>query len=283
MSHSIPARNRECEMRGRGALRIARVAGQSAVVRAWSASPLKILVPRPRGPGVSAYLSSYGGGLVAGDEIQVDIEVADGARCYLSTQASTKIYRNPDSRPCAQYFNASVGREAVLVVAPDPVSAFGGSSYRQRFQFQIEHDSGLAVVDWLSSGRSARGERWAFTRYESRIEVFMDGRRRVLDSLLLDAADGVLDSASRMGRFNCLATVMLLGDALAGPAAQILEAISRRAVARRPELVCGASPVAGGVLVRLAGEHVEQVGREIYGLLDFLPQVLHDDPRLRKW
>ena len=150
-------------------------------------------------------------------------------------------------------------------------------------EFHLQKDSGLVVVDWPSSGRAACGERWAFSRYESRNEIFVSGKRLAVDSLLLDPADGPIESSCRMGRFNCLALLILVGGEISAPAAWVLEAISSRPVPRRSALVCNASPLSGGALVRIAGERVEEVGKELHRLLDFLPEVLHDDPRLRKW
>jgi urease accessory protein len=268
---------------GKGELRVGLAAGESTVLMARASSPLKILVPRPRGASVSACLASFGGGLLAGDEIDVQIEIGDAARCHLGTQASTKIYRNPAMLPCGHALSAKLGKGSVLILAPDPVQAFQGSFYQQRQEFHLQSDSGLLALDWLSSGRAARGERWAFGRYESRNEVFVDGKRVVMDSLLLDPADGPVGGPYRMGRFNCLALLIIAGGKMAGPAAQILEATGNRPVPRRPSLVCSASPLSAGALVRIAGEHVEEVRREIYSLFDFFPEFLHDSPHLRKW
>jgi urease accessory protein len=259
------------------------VAGKSAVTTARAESPLKILMPQPRGASVLAYLSSYGGGLVAGDEIKLSIDVGAGARCYLGTQASTKIYRNPGLLPCGQSLKATLGSGAVFVLAPDPVQAFSGALYRQHQEFHLQFDSGLVLLDWLTSGRSERGERWAFTGYESRNDFFVDGRRIVLDSLRLDPADGPLDGRFRLGRFNCFALLALAGGMMGAPTAALLAEVAARPVPRRGALLLSASPIAGGALVRVAGEEVEEVRREVHRLLDFLPAVLHDDPRLRKW
>ena len=86
-----------------------------------------------------------------------------------------------------------------------------------------------------------------------------------------------------MGRFNCLAMLALVGGVMRPPAAQLLESIARRPISLRASLVLSASPLCGGALVRIAGERVEEVRHEVHRLLDFLPEVLHDDPRLRKW
>ena len=276
-------RNKDNRRSGTGELRVKMVDGQSAIVSVKCASPLKILTPRPRGRSVSACLGNFGGGLVAGDEIEIEVELETGAHCYLGTQASTKVYRNPGLLPSGQTLRAKLGSQSLLALVPDPVQAFEGSLYRQHQQFHLADDSGLVLVDWLNSGRAECGERWAFARYESRNEIFVNGKRFVLDSLLLDPADGPIDGQYRMGRFNCLALVVLLGAIVGEPAEQILQTFATRPVSRAAPIVSSASPLKGGALVRIAGERVEDVRHEIYGLLDFLPQLLHDDPRARKW
>ncbi|MDB6015782.1 MAG: ureD [Pedosphaera sp.] len=268
---------------GRGHLEVKVVSGQSAATSAGATSPLKLLIPRPRGPSVWAYLSSFGGGLVAGDEISLNIDLGEQARCFVSTQASTKVYRNPDSLPCGHQLKANLGGGSLLVLAPDPVQAYAGSRYTQRQEFHLQSGSGLVLVDWFCSGRAACGERWAFNHFQSRNDVFVEGKRTFIDSLLIDPTDGSLENSQRMGRFNCLALVLLIGEPLRAAAARMLEDVSAQKVARRPSLVCSASPVAGGVLVRFAGEQVEAVGREIHRHLAFLTELLHDDPWSRKW
>lgn len=268
---------------GFGELRVQKVAGQSAIVTARCHSPLKILIPCSRGPSVSAYFSNYGGGLVAGDEINIAVKLDAGTRCYLGTQASTKVYRNPNRLACGQTLTAKLEEESMLVLAPDPVQAFGDSFYTQRQEFHLEGGAGLVLVDWLSSGRAERGERWAFARYESRNEIFVEGRRLVLDSLLLDPADGAIGGKYRMGRFNCLAVLVIVGEELRKITMEVLARISKLSVPRAGALICSASLLAEGVLVRIAGERVEEVRREINLSLDFLSQLLHDDPRARKW
>jgi urease accessory protein len=113
---------------GSGGLEIDAVSGQSAVVSAWARSPLKLLIPRPRGPSVWAYLSSFGGGFVAGDQSNLDLRLGANTRAFVTTQASTKIYRNPKCRPCGHTLKANLGEGSLLVLAPEPLQAFAGSS-----------------------------------------------------------------------------------------------------------------------------------------------------------
>jgi urease accessory protein len=228
-------------------------------------------------------LSSLGGGLLAGDETRLEIKVGEQARCFVTTQASTKVYRNPAERPCGHAIRASLATGSLLALVPDPVQAFAGACYRQSQDFHLEPGSGLVLADWLCSGRFARGERWAFTRVESRNQVFLGSDRLLLDSLLLDPSDGALDGPHRLGRFNCLALLLILGEPLLDAAVRLIEGAAERRITPQSSLATSVSPVRDGALVRLAGEQMEDVARELRQLLNFLPDLLGDNPWARKW
>lgn len=268
---------------GHAHLEVDLVFGQSTATAAYAVSPLKILTPQARGRSVWAYTSSFGGGLVAGDQTSLDLRLGSGSRCFIGTQSSTKVYRNPSALPCGHKTQAMIESDAILVFAPDPVQAFAESSYTQQQEFKLAPGAGLVLVDWFTSGRSARGERWAFQSFQSRNEVFFGGQRAFLDSLLLGASDGDLNEAQRMGRFNCVAMLLLIGPPLKAASDTLLQAIAGRPVEKRAALACSASPVRGGALLRVAGEEVETVRRELSGHLTFLRDILGDDPWARKW
>jgi urease accessory protein len=155
--------------------------------------------------------------------------------------------------------------------------------YSQRQRIDLALDASLILLDWFTSGRAARGERWECSRFGSRNEVFVDGRCVFLDSLLLSPDDGDLVSSHRLGRFNCVATVFLLGPALDSITTRLLEAIKSEPVARRSDLVFSASPLANGAVLRIAGVSVESVGRMIHHHLQPVSELLGDDPWSRKW
>lgn len=268
---------------GSAELQVAEVAGCSSVVRAWARSPLALLTPRARGKSVWAYTSNFGGGMVAGDQTRLDLRIDAGARCFLGTQASTKVYRNPSHLPCAHRLQADLAADSLLVLAPDPVQCFAESVYDQRQQFHLAASSNLVLVDWVSSGRLARGERWSFRRYATRNEIHRGGQPVFLDALLLDTRDGPVAHPFRAGRFNCIATVLLLGPLLEPHAGELLARVGADPIEPGADLVIAASPVKEGVVCRLAGAAVEKTGRMIHQLLHFVPRLLADDPWIRKW
>lgn len=297
---------------GQAALHVAKVRGRSTVVRSWARSPLRLLTPRTGAGSVWAYTSNFGGGIVAGDRTSLELRIENGAACFLSTQASTKVYRNPARLPCSHELRACLGQDSLLILAPDPIQCFAHARYEQRQHFELTASSNLIVVDWISGGRTARGERWMFDRYFSRIQIERGGSV-LADALLLenDAASsecaGEIDGSStpqppnkpaepnlrlsppalagrfRLSRFNCLATVVLLGPALVAQAQAWMAWVSQEEIRSKAGLVVAISPLREGALMRVAGTSVEEVARLIARQLSFVRQWLQDDPWSRKW
>ena len=265
---------------GTGLLDVIRVDRRSVVQRAYATSPLRLLTPKNHGSAAWVYASSYGGGLVGGDDLRLTVRVGREATAFLSSQASTKVYR---SRACSSLqLEADVEAGGQLIVWPDPVVCFAGSIYRQEQRINLAADAGLILVDTLSSGRRASGERWQFLEYVSRLTVCYDGRRILLDALRLSPSEG--DLAARMGRFDVISTVVIAGPRWRDAAGRAMAAIAERSVERRPDLLLAAAPLKeAGCLLRVAGRSVEQVSAVIRGYLSCMPSLLNDDPWARKW
>lgn len=243
---------------------------------------MKLLTPRSRGGSVWAYTSSFGGGLVAGDRTELDLDLGRSARCFVGTQASTKIYRNPAALPTGHRTSAILDDHALLAFAPDPVQAFARSSYSQKQEFRLGQFASLVLVDWVTAGRTARGERWELEFYHSRNDVFVGDHRVFVDSLLLEPADGALTGKHRLGRFNCIACVLFIGPMVEEAASRALNAIAGEPVSRENQCVVSASRFRHGVVVRVAGVGTESVGRLIQSYLKPVTALL-DDPWSRKW
>lgn len=259
------------------------VDGFSAATSVGARSPMKLLVPRPRGPSVWAFGSSFGGGMVAGDQTRMRLRVGRGARCFLGTQASTKIYRNPRELPCSHALDAEVEDGSLLVLAPDAVQCFAGSAYEQRQRVRLHGTGSVVWIDWLSAGRVASGERWAFRRYSGCNRLEREGETFLHDSLLLESSELSGGGRFRVGRFDCLATVVLAGPLLRDFTLAILEWAAGQPARAEGGLVFSASPLREGVLLRLAAGSVESAGEWIRKRLNFLGGLLGDDPWTRKW
>jgi urease accessory protein len=265
---------------GTGFLDVARVERRSVVRRAYATSPLRLLTPKNHGGAAWVYASSYGGGLVGGDDLRLTVSVGPDASVFLSSQASTKVYR---SQACSSlHLEAGVAAGGQLILWPDPVVCFAGSSYRQEQRIDLAAGAGLILVDTISSGRRTAGERWQFDEYSARLTVRCDGRLVLLDGLRLSPSEG--DLAARMGRFDVFSTVVIAGAPWREAAQRAIAAVADRSVERSADMLVAAAPLKdGGCLLRFAGRSVEQVSLAVRGHLACVPPLLADDPWARKW
>jgi urease accessory protein len=268
-------------LNGRGRLSVARARdGRSVVTQAYATSPLRLLTPKNHGSAAWVYTSSYGGGLVNGDRIVLDVDVGPGAAALLSTQASTKVYRSPQGT--STELHARVSTDGLLAVIPDPVVCFAAARYRQLQSFELSPGGGLVLVDWMSSGRHASGERWEFHEYVAQLRARVGGELVLHDALALRRDQG--DLRERLERFDALALMLILGTRMRDRAAELAARVAAIPVLRRPGQIVAAATVGEcGCLVRLAGASAELTARTIRDYLGFLPALLGEDPWARKW
>jgi len=278
----IPARS-PSRTGGDGYLQVRQVAGRSVVTRALARSPLKLLTPRHTEKAAWVYTSTFGGGLVGGDRIELHADVGPGATCVLGTQSQTKVYRAIGGRGALQSIEATLHNDATLLCMPDPTALFADSVFRQRLRFSLSSSASLLWLDWFTSGRRARGERWNMTRYESRAQISVAGTRVFKDALLLDAVDGPIDSAHRMGSCDCFATVVMIGPAFASACIELLRWIAAQPARIVNGMIFSAGPISGGGAVRIAGPGSEAVGSWLTQRLAFAADVAGAAPWARKW
>ncbi|KAJ2048260.1 hypothetical protein H4S04_003944 [Coemansia sp. S16] len=185
-----------------------------------SAYPLKIIAPHA-GPELAdfhpavSYLMSYGGGIVHADRIHVNVRVGSKCALVLLTQGSTKVFR-PQLRAASeqtyQTIIIDVEPDALLFLLPDPVTCFKDAMYNQRQSVTLHGPTASVVLlDWMTSGRMSRGERWAFAKYFS-VNVIKTTSEKIIvrDALLLQD-----NFAKRMEPIDAFALILILGPAVA--------------------------------------------------------------------
>ncbi|KAL2753901.1 hypothetical protein ACRALDRAFT_1062873 [Sodiomyces alcalophilus JCM 7366] len=167
--------------------------------------PLKLISPTPTADQKSTvvFLLSYGGGLVGGDSIQLAVEVTQNTKLSVVTQGHTKIFKSPSPDVVTrQGLSVRVDKDAGLCLLPDPVQPFAGSVYEQTQVFTVTASASLCLLDWVTQGRSARGEDWSFVRWKGRNEIWLTGEGAPAGDRLLLRDTVVLDEGShaRTGR-----------------------------------------------------------------------------------
>ncbi|MDQ3369728.1 MAG: urease accessory protein UreD [Myxococcota bacterium] len=245
--------------------------------RARGAGPLRLLCPRKAGRAGWIVTSSLGGGLVDGDAVALEVDVHAGATCVITTQASTKVYRGT----ARQRLDVRVRGDALALVVPDPVVPFRGAHYVQTTAVALDGGASLVLSDVVTAGRVAFGECWSAAYLATTLDVGIAETRVLLDRLVLDPAHGPV--AARMGRFEAIATAVLVGPRVAEVAQAQLARIARMPIERGAAVVIAGSPLRDGAVFRIAGERVEAVVHATRALLRDACAQAGEDPWSRRW
>lgn len=190
--------------------------------------PLKLISPTsPSGSQKSAlvFILSYGGGLVAGDAVDLSVHVQPKASLSLVTQGHTKIFKSPSADVVtSQLMNVKVDQDASLCLLPDPVQPFEESVYSQTQIFTVSSRSTLCLLDWVTAGRTARGENWSFHSWKGRNEVWLAeqdhpkrSRLLVRDTVILSQSGTEtigLSVRDTMHKLSLFGTLILRGHVL---------------------------------------------------------------------
>lgn len=187
-----PSRLDAAGWRARLSLGFAPIAGRTAVTRRAHQGPLycqRPFYPEPDGT-CHLYVLHPPGGVVGGDELDVDVNAASGSRVLVTTPAATKLYRCPGARSLVSN-RLSVEADAVLEWLPGETIAFGGA--RARLSTTIALEPGARFLGWEITclGRPAAGDAFTTGVLEQRTELFLGGRPVVLDRTLTEGGSAL--------------------------------------------------------------------------------------------
>jgi urease accessory protein len=246
-------------------LLLERVGERTRPVRCLAAPPLQLSRARYDDPARQGDLSLtlvHLGGVLQGDRYALRVELGPDAGAAVGTAAATQVYRMPQGE-ASQELEMRLAPGSRLSWLPEPLILFGGARFRQATLVELAPGARLALLDVLAPGRLARGEQFAFERYEARLEVCApDGRLLLAERALLEPGRRSAAAPGLFGARPVLGSLFLLGGQ-PDPA----EAAARLHARERPHLGAAVLPNGCGLLVRLLGDSPSAVRRalmEIY-------------------
>lgn len=242
----------------KGELRIAyRCEGDSTLALDRHHGPLRVLQRLyPEGPGICHHVLVHPpGGIVGGDELTLQLDLAAGSHAVLTTPGATRFYRS--GGPTAlQTVHARLDERARLEWLPLEALAYSGCIAENRFHFELAPGAMMIGWDLMALGLPAAGEPFVRGNLVQHLEwpgVWLERGR-------LDAADkALLDSPLGLAGHRVLGTLWFASGSPLGTAPQeaLLDA-ARELFALHPELPAGATaPDARLVVCRLLADRVE--------------------------
>jgi urease accessory protein len=242
---------------GRLTLGFERRGARTILTRCRYTLPLQVLAPVALDDAAAVVsVLNPTGGLVGGDALEIDVDVAPGAHACLTTPSATKVYR-ASGAAATQHVTVRLAPGARLEWVPDHTIPHAGAAFRQRFLAEVGAGAALVAVDAFAAGRVARGEAWRFALLDSTLSVADRSGQIVHDRFVLrDGAPAGLGITERRPYF---ATVIVVADT--GVAA-FVERV--HALAADPDLELGAGLLARrGAVVRCLAADAPALGRAV--------------------
>jgi urease accessory protein len=155
-------------------------------------------------------------GILARDELALDVDVGPRAALAVTTPAATRVFRMNEGEAVSRQ-GFTVGAGGWLEVMPEPLVPHRGSRFRQVTTIAAAAGAGLLYVDQLMPGRVGHGEAWAWDTLELETSVRVDGEL-VLRERLDQSGESLrrLAEAGGSGASACFANAVILTPVDAG-------------------------------------------------------------------
>lgn len=204
--------------------------------RRWTAPFGSVRTHYPDGTGtVEVQITNPSGGILGGDRLELQVNLAPGASAALLTQGAGKAYRGPAARQTAAF---DLAEGALLEYLPHHLIPFAGSSLHTETTFDLAAGATLVAWEAYAAGRVARGERFLFDRLSARTRASREGVPQALDGF--DLAGG---ASEPFGGSSYCGTLLVLAP---GDLASLADAL-HRTLSEVPRTLASASAPAPGV------------------------------------
>ncbi|MCB1856633.1 MAG: urease accessory protein UreD [Gammaproteobacteria bacterium] len=227
-----------------------------------------LVVQRPFYPGDGVchlYLLHPPGGVVGGDRLSVDLDLAPGCAALITTPGATKLYRCNGLRASLEH-RMRVADGASLEWLPQECILFPGAAGDVSTKIQLEGTARVAAWEIQCLGLPALGQRFDNGDIGFNLEIWKDDSPLLLERLSLTTQ--VLDSLSGMRGMPVIGTMVV------GPATDRACEMARGVLVTALPDCCGATLVDGLLVVRYLGESTSRVRHLFFRVWLILRQLL---------
>jgi urease accessory protein len=234
---------------GAAEIRFARRDGVTHLAHLYQRDPLRVLFPTPAaGDPPVAVIVTTSGGLVAGDRLDIRVELAAGAAAHVTASAAEKVYRST-GRTTTIKQTLSIGPDAALEFLPPETILFDGARLRRETTVDLAPGSAFLGGDIVVFGRRARGERFTSGLLHEVWELHRDGDVVWGDALHLEDDVGrIIDDPACFDGAAAFATMILSPARNAGSLLDCARVVL--SAGATTELRAGATAVSGLVIAR---------------------------------
>jgi urease accessory protein len=252
-----------------------RTCSKTILQHSYHMGPLRVQRPfYPEGELAHIYILHPPGGVVGGDQLNINVEVSSGAQVLATTPGSGKFYLSKSHwAELEQRLTVEAG--ASLEWLPQENILFAGARLCTRTTIEVEDDGTFIGWDVTCLGRPSRGERFDHGAFYSRLAFYhkqtllLVENQRVFDEQTLEAAAGLRNHA-------------LLATLLAFPCSEEnLERVRAHLNVQATSVLIAVTRIDGLLVLRALGNNSEVLKQQLISVWLVLRPLLLDRPALQ--
>lgn len=162
----------------------------------------------PEGGTCHVYLLHPPGGIVGGDQLELQVDAAPGSHALITTPAATKFYRAGPHPSAVLQQNLTV-RDAVLEWLPQETIVFDGAKVKASTRVDLTGQSSFIGWEILCLGRPAVQEKFALGNVHQDFLLYRDGKPLLLDRLRLTGDSPALAARWGLAESQAMGTLLM--------------------------------------------------------------------------
>ncbi|MET7818650.1 urease accessory protein UreD [Micromonospora zamorensis] len=201
------------------------------------------------------------GGVLQGDRLHMDVDLAPGSQAHLVTQAATKI-QEMDANYGSQIQRFTLAEDTYLEYLPEPVIPYRGSRFVTDTRVRLPESATMLYGEVLQPGRKyyRDGELFAYDLFSSSLGAERpDGRQLFVEKFVVAPGQFPVARLGVMDRFHIFGNVVLLTSP--EQAARVYERTSPPVWDEETPLASAVSrlPNDAGLIFKVLGQETEPV------------------------
>jgi urease accessory protein len=264
--------NTSASWHGEIALNFEKLADDRTILaHSYARAPLKVQRPFYPEPDLcQTVLLHSAGGMVGGDRLSYQIDLAPASRALITTAAATKIYRSQGAIS-HQQVEIKIGANASLEWLPQETIIFNQAQYQQDLRVDLAPAGTFCAWEIVRLGRSASQETFNQGCWQNALEVWQAGKPLWIDRQKLIGAQWT--SLQAANSQPILGLFIVIGRPVTAETIELARALAPKSVQGSQ---CGATALKSGIVCRYRGSDRQAAQQWLIALWNLMRQQYLD-------
>ena len=203
-------------------------------------------------------------GIAAGDELNINIAVAESAHAVITTPGATQWYKSRPDSPARMTTMLKVATGGKLDYLPQENILFDHSHAQLHTTISLAHGASAIGWDMCALGRRAAGELWQHASLRQRFDLSLGGQTLWLEHSDLSSGSALRNNQLALAGHTVMATLWAVGadlrtDTVQAYAEHLPYTSTLKAGASYVQPPQADAATSGAMLLRVLGDSVESV------------------------